>query len=157
MGGHVGPRPLKQLLQERAEQRATTDRNGEERCRRALSRSEEKATDGEDQHRQHHVAAKTGQVAKGPEQPLGTDRIGRLADALVMHRRSLAARRKVFGGERPMIVVALASVARLSLQTSNSRNARPLAQEAAAMADRVFTIHSLAVTPPPMRRWPRRG
>jgi eukaryotic-like serine/threonine-protein kinase len=61
------------------------------------------------------------------------------AQALVMHRESLAMRRKVFRGEHPMIVTALANVARTSLTQGDAVTSLAHAREATAMADRVYT------------------
>jgi serine/threonine-protein kinase len=68
---------------------------------------------------------------------LAEDR-GRTAEALSLHRRSLEVRRRVFGSEHPMVVVALANVARNSTKIDPPQSLA-MAQEAADMADRVYT------------------
>jgi tetratricopeptide (TPR) repeat protein/tRNA A-37 threonylcarbamoyl transferase component Bud32 len=64
---------------------------------------------------------------------------GDLAQALQMHRESLAMRRKVFRNEHPMVVTALSNVARLLLKSGEHQGALEHAGEGAAMADRVYT------------------
>ncbi len=49
-------------------------------------------------------------------------------------------RRKVFSNEHPMTLTALTNVARVSLQLGNVADALPLAENAAAMADRVYAV-----------------
>ncbi|MBL8268180.1 serine/threonine-protein kinase [Steroidobacter sp.] len=68
---------------------------------------------------------------------LAEDR-GRPDEALALHRRSLEVRQRVFGSEHPMVVVALANVARNSTKLDPSLSLT-MAQDAAAMADRVYT------------------
>ena len=58
--------------------------------------------------------------------------------ALALHRQSLAMRRKVFSREHPMTLTALANVARVSLQVGEAKQALPLAEGAAKLADRVY-------------------
>lgn len=69
---------------------------------------------------------------------LNEDR-GNLPLALSLHRQSLAMRRKIFRGDHPMTVSAQANVARLTMANGMPDGALPLAEEAAAMADRVYT------------------
>lgn len=59
-------------------------------------------------------------------------------EALALHRRSLDVRQRVFGSEHPMVVVALANVARNSTKIDPALSLT-MAQDAAAMADRVYT------------------
>jgi serine/threonine-protein kinase len=59
--------------------------------------------------------------------------------ALALHKRSLEIRRKVFRDRHPMVVVALASVARNSLAVGDKQTALKLAIEGAETADRVYT------------------
>ena len=47
-------------------------------------------------------------------------------------------RRKVFSREHPMTLTALANVARVSLQVGEAKQALPLAEGAAKLADRVY-------------------
>lgn len=68
---------------------------------------------------------------------LAEDR-GDTTAALQLHRESLAMRRKLIRGDHPMIVVALTNVARLAVQ-ANDPAAEDHAQQAVAMADRVYT------------------
>lgn len=58
--------------------------------------------------------------------------------ALLLHQQSLAMRRKVFNNEHPMTLTALTNVARVSLQLGKVAEALSLAEDAAAMADRVY-------------------
>jgi serine/threonine-protein kinase len=59
--------------------------------------------------------------------------------ALALHRQSLAMRRQVLGAEHPMVVTALTHVARLEISVGKIGEGVMLAQEAARMADRVYT------------------
>ncbi|HWK52565.1 MAG TPA: serine/threonine-protein kinase [Steroidobacter sp.] len=68
---------------------------------------------------------------------LAEDR-GRPDEALALHRRSLDVRQRVFGSEHPMVVVALANVARNSTKIDPALSLT-MARDAAAMADRVYT------------------
>ncbi|MET0279660.1 MAG: serine/threonine-protein kinase [Steroidobacteraceae bacterium] len=63
---------------------------------------------------------------------------GDVPAAIAMHEESLAMRRKVFHDAHPMVVTALANLARLQLQ-GDTAAAMAHAQEGAAMADQVFT------------------
>lgn len=63
---------------------------------------------------------------------------GQHAQALALHRQSLAMRRRVMGGEHPLVVVGLIGVARSALRMGDVADALRHAREAAAMADRVY-------------------
>lgn len=68
---------------------------------------------------------------------LAEDR-GDKTQALQLHRESLTLRRKLIRGDHPMIVVALTNVARLGIEAGDP-TAADYAQQAVAMADRVYT------------------
>lgn len=70
---------------------------------------------------------------------LHLEQMNDLTGAIVLQRRSLEVRRKVFRNEHPMVVTALGSLARLLLQSGAAAEALPYATEGAAMADRVYT------------------
>ncbi len=63
---------------------------------------------------------------------------GDINAALALHKESLAMRRKVFSNEHPMTLTAMTSVARVSLQLGKRAEALALAEDAAAMSDRVY-------------------
>lgn len=62
-----------------------------------------------------------------------------LPGALALHRQSLAMRRTIFRNEHPLTLTALTQVARLSALTGEAAQALPLAEEAAALSDRIYT------------------
>jgi serine/threonine-protein kinase len=58
--------------------------------------------------------------------------------ALALHQQSLQMRRRIFHGDHSMIVTGLIGVAQSLARLGQPREALPLAEEAAAMADRVY-------------------
>ena len=68
---------------------------------------------------------------------LAEDR-GRPREALALHEKSLAIRRRVFGGDHPAVVVALGNDARMAVTVGEAARALPIAEEATSMADRVY-------------------